>query len=89
MFGDSDSDKAATMKTMLTEAMQVACANRVEARAKVIEWAKRDRRFDNFDHDKLVDKVLEKSQYGGRLDWDDPELKRGGQPRPQNRRGMW
>lgn len=82
MFGDRDSDKNATMGKMLSEAMQNCNANRIVAREKVLEMVKRDRRFDNYDHDRLLDTVMEKSQYGGRMDWDDPALKRGGSPRP-------
>jgi hypothetical protein len=82
MFGDGERDKSQTMGQMISEAMQKCNANRVEAKAKVMEMVKRDRRFDGYDHDRLLDKVMEKSQYGGYMDWDDPGLKRGGQPRP-------
>ena len=87
MFGDSDGDKTQTMQRMLTEALALCRANRIEAKEKLAEWAKRDRRFDGLDHGKVAEKVMEAAQYGRKFDWQDPELKIGGQPRPQNRRG--
>jgi len=72
---------------MLTEALAISCANRIAARERLVEWAKRDRRFDGLDHAKLADKVMDCSQHGKKMDWGDPELRVGGQPRPQNRRG--
>jgi hypothetical protein len=84
MFGDSDRDRDATMGKMLSEAMDASCANRLVAKEKVVEMIKNDRRFDHYDHSKLVDEVMQKGQYGGRMDWNDPSLKRGGQNRPQS-----
>jgi len=87
MFGDSEHDKNQTLQRVLTEALAVSCPNRIAAKEKAVQWVKNDRRFDGLDHDKLVQKALDAGQYGRKLDWTDPELRLGGQPRPQNRRG--
>jgi len=87
MYGDTDSDKNQVLRQMMQEALAKTNANRVAARDVVIGMTKLDRRFDHLDHERLVDKAFECSQYGRKFDWSDPELRPGGQPRPQLRRG--
>jgi hypothetical protein len=88
MFGDGDHDLTQALGRMATEAHQRANANQIEAREHMLKMVRNDRRLDAFDPERLVDRVQECGQSGRKLDWDDPWLKRNGQPRPQARRGM-
>jgi hypothetical protein len=55
--------------------------DQVAAREKLRGFIEQDRRFDEFDHDRLAARVLECRQCGATLDLDDPQLK-GLDPRP-------
>ena len=56
-----------------------------EAKRQMVEWLGQDRRFDNFDHGRLVDRVRLCTSNGAQLDLTDPQLQKGGQPRPLDR----
>src|SRR4051812_15682879 len=89
MFGNHQNDLVAALRQMQQEALERAKFNHADARNQLVAMVKNDRRLDGYDPERFVDHVRECSESGRRLDWDDPSLKRGGQPRPQNRRGMW
>ena len=42
--------------------------------------------FDGYDHQRLVERVQLSKSNGAHLELDDPQLKRGGSPRPLDRR---
>jgi hypothetical protein len=46
------------------------------------QFMARDRRFDGYDHQRVVDRVFEAKQSGAVFDVDDPYLRKGGQKRP-------
>ena len=89
MFGTDDGDLVRTLGAMHTEAYNRANANKVEAHRHLIDMIQIDRRFDNLDPERLADAVRTCGETGRQLDFTDPLLKRGGQPRPQARRGLW
>jgi hypothetical protein len=59
--------------------------NQTEAKQKMTEWLANDRRFDAFDPQRLIERVQLSKNNGAVLDLDDPQLQRGGQPRPLDR----
>jgi hypothetical protein len=89
MFGDSNADLISTLGTMQAEALRRCNFNQSEVHGEVAAMVRNDRRFDAYDPDRLVEKAWKVRNSGGRLDLDDPYIRRGGQPRPENRRGIW
>jgi hypothetical protein len=59
--------------------------DKVQAKEKMKNWLEHDRRFDAYDKDRLVDRVMLCRYNGARLELDDPELMQGGSPRPLTR----
>ena len=51
-------------------------AHQGEAKQKMIEWLANDRRFDQYDKERLVERVNLCRYNGATLDLDDPQLKR-------------
>jgi len=86
MFGKDQRDLTATLSEMEYWARQKSNFNQTEARQRMAEWLQQDRRFDGFDHSRLVERVQLSKSNGAVLDLDDPQLLKGGQPRPLDRR---
>ena len=85
MFTNHPNDLAKTLGEMERTARDRCNFNQVEAREKLKEFIQRDRRFDQYDKDALVSRVMLCRSNGASLDLDDPQLK-GQEPRPLDRR---
>jgi hypothetical protein len=85
MFDADPKDLAATLSWMESQARERAQFNLVEAKQRMQQWVANDRRFDDFDPAKLIDRVQHAKQYGAQLDLTDPALLKGGKPRPLSR----
>jgi hypothetical protein len=85
MFGKDQRDLTATLSEMEYFARQKSNFNQVEAKQRMVEWLAHDRRFDAYDPQRLVERVQLSKNNGAVLDLDDPQLKRGGEPRPLDR----
>ena len=81
MFGDEPKDLYATLSQMERLSRERTNFDQMAAREKFKEFLERDRRFDDFDKDRLVARVQECRSCGATLDLDDPRLK-GGEARP-------
>jgi hypothetical protein len=86
MYRDDPRDKVATLSDMWSRALQFSNFDQNAAKEKVREWTQNDRRFDSNDHQRLVDRVQLSRSNGAVLDLSDPQLLKGGQPRPGDRR---
>ena len=73
-----------TLARMQGEALNRTNRNLVEARDQVVEALSNDRRFDKFDHAKLIERVEDAWGRGAQLDLDDANLLK---TRPANRYG--
>lgn len=82
MFGKAQRDLILTLSQMETQARQATNFHQGEAKQKMAEWLAQDRRFDSYDPERLIDRVQLHKHNGAQLDLTDPQLKRGGQPRP-------
>lgn len=87
MFGDSNDDLRQTMVGMWHHAYNKHCANKVAAADTVVSQVTADPRFARFDAGKLVDRFQERLGSGGKLDFDDPALHKGGFERPCQTKG--
>jgi hypothetical protein len=85
MFGDDDRDRVATLAEMERLSRLRTNFDQVAARQVFRSYLDGDRRFDEFDKDKLVARVQEAKACGAVLDLTDPVL-RGQAPRPLDRR---
>jgi hypothetical protein len=85
MFENNDKGMKAALSQIQAEALRGHCGNRVEARTAVLERLAYDRRFDKYDHAKLIERVEDAWGQGAQLDLDDPKLLR---ERPANRYGQ-
>jgi hypothetical protein len=85
MFENNDKGMKAALSQIQTEALRGHCGNRVEAREAVLERLSYDRRFDKYDHNKLIERVEDAWGRGAQLDLEDPNLLK---TRPQNRYGQ-
>jgi len=85
MFERDPRDLTTTLSEMERQARIKTNFSQSEAKEKLAEWISQDRRFDQFDKARLVQRVAECRQSGAVLDLDDPVLK-GGQPRIGDRR---
>jgi hypothetical protein len=88
MFERDNNHLCATLAHMDTEARRRTRFNQNEAKAKMAEWLQQDRRFDDFDHGRVIDAVYRAKQSGGVLQLDDPFLRKNGSPRPAARKGF-
>jgi hypothetical protein len=86
MFGKDPRDLARTLSEMERIARDKCNANQIEAKRTMVEWLQNDRRFDGFDAQRLTDRVHLHKHRGAVLELDDPQLQRGGQPRPLDRK---
>lgn len=83
MFSKDERDLCATLNQMHKIAIERAHLNQIEAKNIMREYVGRDRRFDAFDADRLIERVHEARSCGRTMDLlDDPYLQRGGQKRP-------
>jgi hypothetical protein len=87
MFGESHSDLKRCMSQMWEDAHNRSCANKVEAAKSVQSWVSHDPRFGQYDPEKLVDRFQHCLGSAAKLDFNDPALLKGGQPRPCQLRG--
>ena len=85
MFGRTQNDLAKTLSEMEYQARQTTNFNQPEAAQKMREWLANDRRFDGYDPGRLIDRVRDAKYRGATLDLDDPQLQKGGEPRPLDR----
>jgi hypothetical protein len=86
MFGTDPRDMVRTLSEMEARARQKTNFSQTEAKAKMAEWLSHDRRFDAFDTERLIERVQLFKYNGAVLELDDPQLLKGGQPRPLDRR---
>jgi hypothetical protein len=83
MYGDSEKDLCASLSEMHRVAIQKANYNQVEAKEILKSYVALDRRFDQFDPDRLAERIQECRSCGRTADLlDDPWLRRGGEKRP-------
>jgi hypothetical protein len=85
MFENDHKGMKAALAQIQGEALNRCNRNMVEARDKIIEALSYDRRFDKYDHNKLIERVEDAWGRGAHLDLDDPNLLK---QRPQNRYGQ-
>jgi hypothetical protein len=67
---------------MFQDCMVQTNSNRDEALKHLEQDVALDRRFDSYDPKRLAERVNDVWECGRSFDWQDPVLKRGGQPRP-------
>jgi hypothetical protein len=85
MFDHDQRDLTATLSNMHRQAIDRCQSNQIEAKQKMAQWLGNDRRFDSYDASRLVDRVALCRSNGAQLDLSDPQLLRGGKPRPLSR----
>jgi hypothetical protein len=86
MFSKAEHDLRSTLGEMNSWARQRSNFDQGEAKRQMVEWLGQDRRFDAFDHDRLVERVRLCTSNGAQLDLTDPQLRKWGEPRPLDRR---
>ena len=86
MFEKDERDLCATLSEMENRSRIVTNFDQPAALTKMAAWIKQDRRFDNFDAERLSKRVQECLASGAVLDMSDPYLKKGGERRPLDRR---
>jgi hypothetical protein len=76
------------MRTELGEAYRVGfqkhCGHQAKALEEVGKLIERDRRFDAYDKDRLVQRFNQCRGTGGYLDFNDPSLRKGSPPAHRN-----
>ena len=83
MYGNDERDLCASLSEMHKVAIQKANYNQIEAREILKGYVQTDRRFDQFDPDRLAQRIEECRSNGRTADLlDDPYLRRGGEKRP-------
>jgi hypothetical protein len=82
MFGSEETDLLATLKLMNHDAFNRCNANKVDAAESMKSWVANDPRFAGYDPERLVTHFQERTGCGGKVELDDPFLRKGGQPRP-------
>ncbi len=86
MYGNDERDLCATLSEMHRVAIQRAHWDQTAAKQIMRDYLQVDRRFDQFDPDRLIERIHEARSSGRTMDLaDDPWLRRGGQKRP----GAW
>ena len=84
MFEKNPADMTRTLGEMFHAAYNRSNCNQNAAKEKFKEYVRQDKRFSDFDRDRLADRVMECRSNGARLDLDDPYL-HGGERRPLSR----
>lgn len=82
MFQHDDRSKKAALGAMVNEAHNACNANRVEAEKMLAQMIANDARFANHSPEALARRVQICGGSGAQLDLEDPNLLRGGSPRP-------
>jgi len=85
MFGNDPNSLTKTLGEMASTALRQCNSNQTEAKVQMTLWLANDRRFDAYDPYRLVNRVNDCWSNGAHLDLDDPQLLKGGQPRPLDR----
>ena len=86
MFGSDVKSMTAALAEMQRRALEQANFSQTDARSVMAKWLAHDRRFDEYDQERLVKRVQECIQSAAHLDLDDPFLRKGGERRPLDRR---
>jgi len=89
MFGNNLRDMKNAIEEMERQSRVRSCFNGNEAKQKFREYLAADRRFDAFDHERLIDRTQECRKSCAVLKLDDPRLLRGGEARPLSRDTYW
>lgn len=82
MYGRDPRDLVATLAEMSRQAQRRSNFNHSEAQEMLRNWVGQDRRFDQYDRDRLVARLGECQRTAAVLDLDAPELRKGGSRRP-------
>jgi hypothetical protein len=82
MYSNTPRDLALTLGDMQRAALERSQYDQTAAKGMFREYLQHDRRFDQYDADRLIDRVQEARSCGRTLDLDDPYLMRGGSKRP-------
>jgi len=82
MFGDDEANLKATLRLMQHDSYNRSCGNKLEAAKSMQSWVANDPRFAQYDPERLVTHFQERTSCGGKVELDDPYLRKGGQPRP-------
>ena len=83
MYGHDEKDLCATLSQMHKTAIERANFNQVEAKEILRGYVQADRKFDQFDPDRLIERVHEAKSCGRTMDLtEDTYLRRGGEKRP-------
>jgi hypothetical protein len=83
MYGHDEKDLCATLSQMHRTAIEKCNYNQIEAKEVLKSYLGTDRRFDDYDHGRLVERIHEARSCGRTMDlFDDPWLRRGGEKRP-------
>jgi hypothetical protein len=85
MYGPDEKDMLAALGSMARTSVDRCWGNKIEARERMKQWLSYDRRFEGYDPDRLVDRVMLARSNAAIVELDDPELIRGGSPRPLQR----
>lgn len=86
MYSNDPKDLALSLRSMAQTAMAKTNANQVEARSLMRQYLAGDRRFDTYDHGRLVERVWDARGVPSLYKIEDPYLQRGGERRPLDRR---
>jgi hypothetical protein len=89
MFDNTEADLKATLKLMAHDAYNRSCANKLDQAETMKKWVSHDARFAEYDPERLVKHFQERTACGGKVELDDPYLRKGGQERPCQTRGSW
>ena len=83
MYGDSENDMCRTLSQMHRAAVEKCNFDQVAAREFLRSYVQTDRRFDQYDAARLVQRVEEAMSNGRTMDLtEDPWLRHGGEKRP-------
>jgi hypothetical protein len=89
MFERDPKDMALTLSEMERRSRERCNFNQAEARTKMAEWISQDARFSDLDPSRVAERVARCRSNGAVFDITDPHLRKGGQPRPPERRGRY
>jgi hypothetical protein len=83
MYGDTEKDLCLTLSQMHKTAIEKCNFDQIAAKEVIKDYLKMDRRFDDYDPNRLVERIHEAKSCGRTMDlFDDPWLRRGGEKRP-------
>ncbi len=83
MFGSDERDMRRTLSEMHRAAIERTHFDQTAAKEILRGYIGADRRFDEYDPDRLIERIQEAKSNGRTMDlFDDPYLRRGGEKRP-------